>query len=117
MSNHPRFKVGAVIVQRNKLISAGANQNKSHPIQKRYDRERNFKTHHNCHAEVRAILNSRSSSLAGCTLYCYRETKNGNLACSRPCPSCLKMIKDYGIKTICYTTVKGFYREILRKEG
>ena len=113
MSTHKRFKVGAVIAYKNKLISAGTNTDKSHPVQKRYDKERGFKTHHCCHAEVRAILNSKMSSLAGCTVYVFRETRNNTLACSRPCPSCLKMIRDYGIKTICYTTCDGFCKEIL----
>ena len=113
MSTHKRFKVGAIVVHKNKLISAGTNSDKSHPVQKRYDKERGFKTHHNCHAEVRAILNSKTNLLTGCTIYVYRETKNGSLACSRPCPSCLKMIKDYDIRTIYYTTTNGFCKEEL----
>ena len=113
MSTHRRFKVGAVIVQKNKLISAGANSDKSHPIQKRYDKERGFKTHHSCHAEVRAILNSKLNSLTGCTVYVYRETKNGVLGKSRPCPACIKMLRDYGIKRMCYTTEEGFCEETL----
>lgn len=113
MSTHHRFKVGALIVHKNKLISAGTNSNKSHPVQKRYDKVRGFKTYHGCHAEVRAILNSKLSTLTDCTVYVYRETKNGTLGNSRPCPACLKMIRDYDIKTIYYTTDNGFCKEIL----
>lgn len=113
MSTHHRFKVGALIVHKNKLVSAGTNSNKSHPVQKRYDKARGFKTHHGCHAEVRAILNSKLDTLTDCTVYVYRETKNGTLGNSRPCPACLKMIRDYDIKTICYTTDSGFCKETL----
>lgn len=113
LSTHKRFKIGAIIVCKNKLISAGTNSEKSHPVQKRYDKERGFKTHHSCHAEIRAILNSKLSDLSGCTIYTYRETKNKGLAMARPCAACLRMIKDYNIKIINYTTATGFCREIL----
>lgn len=113
LSTHKKFKIGAIIVCKNKLISAGTNSDKSHPVQKRYDKERGFKTHHSCHAEVRAILNSKLSDLSNCTIFIYRETKDGSLAMARPCPACLKMIKDYKIKVINYTTVAGFCKETL----
>lgn len=113
MSTHGRFKVGAVIVKKGKLISAGANSDKSHPVQKRYDSERGFKTHHSCHAEVRAILNSKVNVLTGCSIYVYRETKNGTLGKARPCAACIKMLRDYDIKRIFYTTEEGFCEETL----
>jgi len=113
MSTHGRFKVGAVIAKKGKLIAAGVNSDKSHPVQKHYDRVRGFKTHHNCHAEVRAVLNSRLNVLTGCSIYVYRETKNGTLGKSRPCPACIKMLRDYDIKHIYYTTEEGFCEEIL----
>lgn len=113
LSQHHRFKVGAVITYKNKLISAGTNTEKSHPVQKRYDKDRGFPTHHGCHAEVRAILNGKSDILTGCSIYVYRETKNGRLANSRPCSACVKMIKDYNIKKIYYTTEDGYCEETL----
>ena len=34
----------------------------------------------------------------------YREYKNGMLGPSRPCPSCMALMRELGIKKICYTT-------------
>ena len=113
MSTRRRFKIGAIVVYKNKLISAGVNSDKSHPVQKSYDRWRGFRTHHSCHAEVRAILNSKMSNLAGHELFVYRQTKDGRLGNARPCPACMKMIQDYGIKKIFYTTVNGYCQEVL----
>lgn len=45
-------------------------------------------------------------------IYLYREYKNGELACSRPCPSCLQLLKnDLQVKRIFYTTEDGFVEE------
>ena len=37
------------------------------------------------------------------SIYTYRELKDGTIACSRPCPACMALIKKLGIKTIYYT--------------
>ena len=44
-------------------------------------------------------------------VYVYRETKSGDLAMARPCPSCLAAIKELGIKYIHYTTESGYATE------
>ena len=35
-------------------------------------------------------------------LFVYRELKDGSIAMARPCPSCMALIKDLGIKKIYY---------------
>ena len=46
-------------------------------------------------------------------LYIYRETRDGKLAMSRPCPACMQAIKDLNIKHIAYTTDCGYATEKL----
>ena len=113
-SDHHRFKIGAVIVKKNRIIAIGTNTEKTHPIQKHYDKFRKFPTHHRIHAEIKAIINSKLNHLDGCSIYIYRETKSGHLANSRPCPSCIQMIKNYGIRKIGYSTNDGFCIEELQ---
>ena len=45
------------------------------------------------------------------TVYIYRELKDGTLAMSYPCRSCRKLLRDLGIRTVCYTTPAGFVEE------
>ena len=45
------------------------------------------------------------------SLYVYREYANGNKAMARPCPACMKYIKEFGIKHICYSTADGIAEE------
>ena len=101
-SDHPAHKLGAVIVKGNKIISVGFNKNKTHT-----------KSNHawkRLHAEICAIIKAKQD-LTGCSIYVYRETKNGALGLSKPCPSCFAAIKESGIKTMFYTTEHGFIKE------
>ena len=116
-SEYKRIKIGAVVVKKNKIISVGVNSYKTHPIQKKYNRFR-FDiedTNHTLHAEIQALVNiPYGTELNDLTIYIYRESRKGRLAKSRPCPSCMKLIKDIGIKKICYTTDEGYAIEYLR---
>lgn len=120
-STFEKIKIGCVIVNKKEVISVGTNTPKSHPVQMiyntKYYRDR-YKDgmffHHYIHAEIRAILNAERQDLTGCSLYTYRETFNGEIANSRPCPACMKMIKNVGIKKIYYTTKDGYCEEVIK---
>ena len=43
-------------------------------------------------------------------IFVYRSSGHKLRNC-RPCPSCMKALKDRGIKTICYTTEDGYCKE------
>lgn len=118
-SEYKRIKIGAIVVKKNKVISVGVNSYKTHPIQKKYNRFRFniFKTDtaHTLHAEIQALVNiPYGTELEDLSIYIYREHRDGKLAKSRPCPSCLSFIKDLGIKKICYTTDEGYAIEYLK---
>lgn len=117
LSNHPKYKIGCVIVRGHRIISCGSNSNtKTEPIQAKLD-----SVHFNCectgkvHAETDALLYfiKHHISLSGSTLYTYRERKDGNYGLARPCPRCMELIKLVGIRKIVYTTNHGIAKEKL----
>lgn len=102
-SDYPPHKLGAVIVKRNSIIGIGFNKTKTHPKAKT-----RYKT---IHAEMAAILNTRMEDLSGCSIYIYRETKDGIPALAKPCEYCLELIKQVGIKNIYYSDTNGYKHE------
>lgn len=119
-SNHSKFRVGAVIVDGNKIISKKFNEMKTHPIQKYYNdianNDSKVRRSSNCiHAEVNAIISASKKNFDGnnSTIYIGRINKENQLLCSFPCHSCYTAIKDYGIsRIVCmdpYSRLVSFY--------
>lgn len=111
-------KIGAVAVFRRTIIAQGHNQDKTHPLQQRYNIYRyNVNGNHyypsKIHAEMELISKIRylDINFAEVEIYVYRETKSGKRAMARPCAACTKALKDLGIKKICYTTDDGYCEE------
>jgi deoxycytidylate deaminase len=115
MSDFPRVAVGAVAVYGHRIISSGFNSCKSDPVQKQYNKYRfSEDTPASIHAEVMALkglINRDDIDFKNVSLYVYRECKNGDPALSRPCPSCMQLITDLGIRHIYYTNNGGFSHE------
>lgn len=112
-SDFKRYHIGCVAVYKGYILSVGFNSNKTHPIQKIYNKERfeEDNTPHSLHAEIAAlclIKNRNDIEWGSVELYIYRENKKGEPRLSKPCASCLAMIKDLGIKDIYYTTDGGY---------
>lgn len=114
LSDFNRVHIGCVITYKNRIISSGFNTKKSNPLQKKYNRIRFADdTFHQCHAETSAllpILKDKNINRSRLRIYLFREHADGSLALSKPCPSCMKMLKDAGIKQI-YFTDEGSYCE------
>lgn len=89
-----RFKLGAAIARKNKVLVTAHNSTKTHPIW-------GSGAYNTLHAETYAIYKAVRSGidLKGTTIYVYRE--NNNLA--KPCPCCAKMIQKYGISKVVYS--------------
>lgn len=117
LSDH-RCKIGAIVVLKHRIVSSACNSDcKTHPLQKRYNRYRFAEdTPHKCHAELLALLPliKNGVDLSNASIYTYRQHRDGSLACARPCPSCMELIKDVGITRLFYTTEDGFAREDLK---
>ncbi|MGN5457075.1 MAG: hypothetical protein ACI4XN_13850 [Candidatus Kurthia intestinigallinarum] len=114
-SDFPRVKIGACAVYKHKVISTGYNTQRTSPIQKKYNKYRfSEDTIHSCHAEtscLKPLLERKDIDFKNVDLYIYRAYKNNELALSRPCPSCMKLITDLGIRNIYYTNSGGFSHE------
>ena len=118
-STFDRIRIGAIIVYKKEILSAGVNIKKSHPMQKKYNSFRfdcPQEYHHYLHAEMRAIINSDKENLVGASIYVFREDNRGKLAPCRPCPACMEVIKKYGIKKIFYTTENGYCEELIEND-
>lgn len=101
-----RYKVGCVVVLKNRILSTGFNCGKTHPLQKIYNKIR-FKdeSFHSLHAEIHALSQIKSQKIPWnkVDIYICRITNTG-LGLSRPCKSCMEMIKHLGIHNLYYTT-------------
>ena len=117
-SEYKRIKIGCIVVLKKHIISVGCNSYKTHTKQRYYNQFRwdikSLDTPHSLHAEIQALINiNKGIDLGDAVLYNYREHVDGTLANSRPCESCMRMIKDMNIKKIYYTTEDGYAMEYL----
>ena len=110
-------KIGCIIVSKKKhIISSGYNNTRQYVLNTR-NQVNHKRTNSFIHAEIDAITSISESYfyakhyLLDAEVYLYREDANGNLACSRPCPSCMAELKKLGIKKIHYTDTNGFFSE------
>lgn len=110
--------IGAVAIYKGSIVATAWNTNKTSPLQARYNiyRFRDSNTLDKAHAEMCLIQKLRwkfgdSIDWTKVHIYLYREYKDGKLAPSRPCQSCLTLIKELGIKRIAYTTEDGYAEE------
>lgn len=115
-SNFHGTHVGCCVVYKGVVTSVGCNSEKSHPLQMKYNRFRDFDPNASLskvHAEVHALslMNSAGKHIdwSKASIYVYRELKNGKPAISKPCPACNQLIKDLGIANMCYIDESGHF--------
>lgn len=90
-SNHI-YKLGAIVVSKNKIVGRGYNFAL---------REYNYKGE-STHAEVCAMQNTNAWQVEGADLYVARISGSGELKTSKPCHLCMKRMKKMGIKTVWF---------------
>lgn len=117
LSDFPKVNIGCVIVYKHHIISSGYNNQKGNPLQKKFNKHRFDDDHKHClHAETQALLplvGRKDIDFSRVSLYLFRQYKNGDLAPSRPCPSCMALIKSCGIRHIYYTCDNSYVSEEL----
>lgn len=108
-----------VAVYQGNIIGIACNINKTHPMQKYYNRYRYHPQtsyfYPKLHAEINCISSIRylDINFSKVKLYVYRTRCDQEYGIARPCPSCMAAIKDLGIRHIYYTTNDGYvYEEI-----
>lgn len=109
-AKHDMFKLAALVFDKQgRVISAGVNhQTKTHPILRRYDLNKTV------HAEAAALLfYKHPQHFKGASIFVYRERKDGNFANAKPCHMCQKLIQQFGISKLYYTTETGIVYEPL----
>ena len=113
--------IGAIAVYKGSIVAEAWNTNKTSPLQAQYNVYRYEPADTPCkaHCETQLIQRLRwkfgdSLDWTKVYIYLYREYKDGSLAPSRPCPSCMAMLRDFHIKKIMYTTEDGFAEEKIK---
>ena len=96
-----RFRLGAVLVHKNNIVSVGTNSYKTHPLMSKRTAWPYL------HAEQHAIIRAGIDNCEGLDLYIARVLKNNTLALSKPCDVCAKVIQEVGIKRTFYSTDAG----------
>ena len=120
VSDFDKINIGCIAVYQGTIIGVGFNTNKTHPIQKKYNRYRNGEDFiPKLHAEINCLNSIRHLDInfTKVKLYIYRKRKTAKYGMCRPCPSCMAAIKDLGIKNIYYTTNDGYIYERINIEG
>lgn len=123
-SQFERFHLGCIITYKGHVIGRGSNSDKTDPLQKKYNKERKFNKSgtqpikHSVHAEIAALKSipypiQESIDWTKVKVYIYRIApgKKLHLGNARPCPACIKALRDKGIKYIYYTSDDGFAAE------
>jgi deoxycytidylate deaminase len=117
-SDFPRQSLGAVMMLGNKTLAVGWNTVKTNPVQKEYNKYRNFDTdtlnNGTIHAEMMCLLKTRYYELdwSKVSIYIYRQKKDGQVALAKPCKACEKALHERGIKNIYYTTDEFPYEKL-----
>jgi deoxycytidylate deaminase len=114
------ISIGCVIIYKSCVLSVGFNTNKTHPLQKEYNKYRTFKNpknniYHKLHAELMCLNKIKNLDIdwSKVEIYIYRENKEGMKALAYPCKACKEFIKSLGIKHIFYTGSDSYCEERL----
>lgn len=118
VSDYHKVHIGCVAIYQGQVIGLGCNCNKTHPAQKFYDRYRyqDDNAMPKLHAEISCLNQIKHLDInpARVKLYIYRIRKDRPHGMSRPCPSCMAAIRDFGIRDIYYTTNEGYAYEKIK---
>lgn len=119
ISDYRKTHVGCVAVYQGTIIGMGCNCNKTHPVQKLYNKYRSSSDSMlpKLHAEISCINSVKHLDInfSKVKLYIYRIRKDQPFGMSRPCPSCMAAIKDLGIRDVYYTSNDGYVYERIEK--
>jgi deoxycytidylate deaminase len=100
-----RFRLGAVLAKRRRIISTGHNNmDKSHPQMQRFCKEQYTL---GLHAEVHCALGVPLADLEGAELTVARVLRDGSIALARPCGVCREFLTSVGVRLVRYTTSSG----------
>lgn len=108
-SEYIPYKIGACVSRGRRVISAGYNQIKTHPLMLRFRNE--YVT--GLHAEMHACVGVDLDSLNGADIYVVRLRKDGSLGMARPCKLCREYLADMGVRRAYFSTSEEKFDMIL----
>lgn len=101
------YHLAAILRRKGKVVKVGVNSSKTHPRFTRMYPDGSVASH--MHAEMDALRFAQP----GDTLEVMRFKKCGHeYAMAKPCPYCMKHIRESGIRRIRYTNPEGEWEEI-----
>ena len=120
LSDYDKVHIGACAVYKDKFIIARAhNTAKTNPTQYFYNRSRMEEKSDimlkpaRSHAETQLYRKIRYLDIdfKDVVVYIYRARKDDVRALAKPCPSCEKLLRDLGVKIVCYTGNDSYIEE------
>jgi deoxycytidylate deaminase len=110
-----RCKHFSFIYEKNKIISIGINNSKTHPLNLRYNyiNKQKSKISHivGTHSEMKAVIKSGLSVFQNMTIINIRINRKNKIDYSCPCNGCLEMLMDLNFSKIYYTTKDGKFQK------
>lgn len=91
------FRLGAVLVDKKRIIASGYNSMITHPKTLRW-----YKYPY-LHAEAAVIFKRGLDYCEGSRLYLCRIKRDESRALAKPCESCMALMESVGIKSVIYT--------------
>lgn len=87
----------ALVVSKNKVLSVGYNQPKTHTISAETKMQQ-------LHAEMHAILGCHENAAEGAEVIVVRIRPSGKPGLAKPCGVCEKILRRFGVRRVFYTT-------------
>lgn len=87
----------ALVVSKNKVLSVGYNQPKTHTISAETKMQQ-------LHAEMHAVLGCPEAAVDGAEVIVVRIKPSGKPGLARPCEVCEKILRRFGVRRVFYTT-------------
>ena len=101
LKSRSKFRLGAVLVKKNRVVSAGFNSMlKTHPLQQKFN---DGKYTIGIHAELHACLGVSAKDLEDSEIYVVRLRRDGQFALAKPCQICEKFLYSVGVRCAHYT--------------
>jgi deoxycytidylate deaminase len=99
------------IFYRNKLLSIGSNNCKTHPLNLKFNyvnrQMHKISSFVGTHSEMKAVIKLGTKDCSGLTLINTRINRKNEIDYSMPCKGCLDMIQKLNFKEVYFTTKKG----------
>lgn len=105
LKSRSKFRLGAVVVKRGRVISTGWNQmEKTHPLTLRYSTKPKILL--GLHAEIHAGLRA-GLKLPGSEVYVVRLYKDNSFATSKPCGMCENFLRAAQVRKVWFISFNG----------